>query len=346
MSLFIHAIGLWRPSNEITESFLDELNYNDSEKKLQLKLGIRSRRTVLDLDYIRRTRNTDVRGAIEASTSSDAESAAAALQVALHESGLKVPDIGLLIAGSSAPEYVCPAQACIVANELGTSCDAFDLSSACNTALAQLQAVDRMAVDSTPDYIALLQIENVTRSVDYGDAVTAALMGDCTTAIIVSKKRKSAVKLESISYHVNPKLWDAATLKRCSHFKQDGRQIRRFATHQLCSAAGMLSDPECFIIPHQTSLSLLEDIRNQLNIPLKRFLTNAESFGNCASAGAVSVLAERWRMLSNYGGHLMLLTIGAGITWSRATIRFQHSVERPVDPNEIEIPQTANVLAS
>jgi 3-oxoacyl-[acyl-carrier-protein] synthase-3 len=322
MSLFLHAVAAWHPGNIISNEFLEELGYTPTERKLQRKLGIETRRTVLDLNYIRQTRNTDIRAAREATQVSDARAGSAALQCALARLSLKAPDVGLMVTGSSAPEYTCPAQACIIANELGMSCIAFDLSSACNTALIQLDTIDRMAAEELPDYIALLQIENVTRSVDYWDAVTAALMGDCATALVVSKRIPAQTRINVTKLRSDFALWENATISRFAHFAQDGRQVRRVAKEFLCSCAGTGSRMDRFVIPHQTSMTVLEEVRQELSISPERFLTNVARFGNCGAAGAISVLAENWNMLADNAATVELLTIGAGMTWGSTDVVF------------------------
>ena len=67
MSLYLHALGHFHPENEITNRFLEELDIGTSDEWILERVGIRTRRTILDLDYIRRTKNRDIRGATEAS---------------------------------------------------------------------------------------------------------------------------------------------------------------------------------------------------------------------------------------------------------------------------------------
>ena len=75
--LYLHGIGHFHPGNVITNRFLEELGIGTDEAWILERVGIRERRTVLSLDYIRRTKNHDPRAAHEASLYRNAETTAA-----------------------------------------------------------------------------------------------------------------------------------------------------------------------------------------------------------------------------------------------------------------------------
>ena len=66
MTVWLHGLGHFHPPNEITNRFLEELDIGTTDAWIMERVGIRSRRTCLDLDYVRGTRNQDVRAAAEA----------------------------------------------------------------------------------------------------------------------------------------------------------------------------------------------------------------------------------------------------------------------------------------
>src|SRR5205807_6465652 len=87
---------------------------------------------------IHQTHNRDLRAAFEASTHSNADMGARAAEMAIERAGIGKQDIGMVIAGSSAPDTVSPAEACNVACALGLEVPAFDVHSACTSFLAVL----------------------------------------------------------------------------------------------------------------------------------------------------------------------------------------------------------------
>ena len=66
MNLHLHGLGHFHPENEITNAFLQSLEIGTSDEWIMERVGIRSRRTALPLDYILETRNRDPRAAMEA----------------------------------------------------------------------------------------------------------------------------------------------------------------------------------------------------------------------------------------------------------------------------------------
>ena len=66
MTVFLHGLGHAHPQVEITNRFLEDLDIGTSDAWILERVGIRSRRTVLPLDYIRETRNANPWTALEA----------------------------------------------------------------------------------------------------------------------------------------------------------------------------------------------------------------------------------------------------------------------------------------
>ena len=115
MSLYIHGLGHFHPENEVSNRFLEELDIGTTDDWIVDRVGIRARRTVLPLDYIRSTQNQDVRAAAEAALYTNAQMGARAAELAIQRAGVEKSRIGMVLSGSSAPSTVGPAEAAFVA---------------------------------------------------------------------------------------------------------------------------------------------------------------------------------------------------------------------------------------
>ena len=73
MTFFLHGLGHSHPDNEITNQFLESLDIGTTDSWIMDRVGIRSRRTVMSLDYIKHTKNSDPRAALESRTITQAE---------------------------------------------------------------------------------------------------------------------------------------------------------------------------------------------------------------------------------------------------------------------------------
>src|SRR4051812_3495343 len=130
--MYLHAVGHFHPSAVIDNAFLENLGIDTNDQWIMERVGIRSRHTVLPLDYIKTTRNKDPRGAMEAATMSNAETGAAAARMALERAGLKPQDIGMVLAGGCSPDECIPAESNRIAAELNIDSPCIDVSAACS----------------------------------------------------------------------------------------------------------------------------------------------------------------------------------------------------------------------
>jgi 3-oxoacyl-[acyl-carrier-protein] synthase-3 len=313
----------------IDNRFLESLDIGTDEGWIVERVGIRSRRTVLDLDYIRQTRNQDPRAAAEASSHTNAETGALAARMAMDRAGVSAEDIGMVLAGGCSPQWSIPAEACMVAHELGIEAPSLDLSSACSTFAAQLHTLAQYRADALPDYVLIVQPENTTRTVDYSDRSIAVLWGDGTTAAVVSSRHVAQARLLYTTLHSDPSGWDKVRIPAAGHFEQDGRAVQRFAIRKggatLRELLAQADKPgETVFIGHQANLLALQGMCRQAEIPEDRHLHNVVEFGNCGAAGAASVLSQHWGDFSQ-GQELALAVVGSGLTWGGALIRFGDS---------------------
>ena len=104
------GLGHFHPENEITNAFLESLEIETTDEWIMDRVGIRSRRTSLPLDYIRETHNRDPRAAIEAADYSNADLGKRAAEMALKRAGVSSDQIGMVVCGGCAPDYAIPAE--------------------------------------------------------------------------------------------------------------------------------------------------------------------------------------------------------------------------------------------
>src|SRR3990172_2546327 len=151
--LYLHGLGHFYPENIITNRFLEDLDIGTNEEWIVERVGIDTRRTVLPLDYIRTTKNQDIRAAFEAALYNNIQTGAAAARMALQRAGLTPADIGLVISGSCAPDHLTPAEAATIAAELGIESPCFDINSGCSTFCMQINFLAGMKPEALPPYV-------------------------------------------------------------------------------------------------------------------------------------------------------------------------------------------------
>jgi len=327
LTLWLHGLGHFHPENEITNRFLEELDIGTNDAWILERVGIRSRRTSLPLEYIRETRNRDLRAASEATCYTTAALGARAARLAIARAGIDPAQIGLVISGSSAPDFLSPADACNVARELGLEVPAFDVNSACTSFLAQMHLLFLMDPMRAPDFALLVAPDSLTKTVDYSDRSAAVLWGDAAAAAVVSTRVPGRARVIDATLDSRPSGGDKVVVPRTSFFAQDGRTVQAFAIRQTVGcyerlrAAHAREDRPLHFVGHQANLRMLENVCRRCEIPPERHHCNVEWYGNTGAASSATVLSMGWEKWQPQDD-VAVVGVGAGLTWASYFLRF------------------------
>jgi 3-oxoacyl-[acyl-carrier-protein] synthase III len=335
VTIHLHGLGHFHPPNEIDNAFLEGLDIGTNDAWILERVGIRSRRTTLPLDYIRETRNRDPRAAQEATLYSHAEAGRLAAEMAIQRAGLAPADIGMVIAGSSVGDTSTPAEACNIARALALDVPCLDVNSACTSFFAQIHVMSLMRPEALPPYVLLVVSEAVTRAVDYNDRPSAVLWGDGTAAAVVSTTIPGRARFVSSSFASRPADAERVVVPRTGHFRQDGRVVQMFAIRKTAEILRGLrttrreeercekSDGErrLHFVGHQANLRMLEAVCREADFPEADHHSNVEWFGNTAGAGSPSVLSMKWADWTDRDD-VAVVGVGAGLSWSGYLLRF------------------------
>ncbi len=325
--LYIHGIGHFHPPNVIDNAFLEALDIGTNDEWIMSRVGIRSRRTVLPLDYIKATKNRDLRAAVEAAEFSNAETGAAAARVALERAGVEPKQVGMVVAGGCSPDWCIPAEASAIARELGIDCPALDMHCACSTFGAQLHLLSQMGA-ALPEFVLCVVPENSTRITDYADRSSAILFGDSSAAAVVSTRHPGRARVLHSEFGGAPEGALDVVIPRTGFFAQNGSKVQKFAIKrmsELYNAAKAKVDPErgarLVYVGHQANLTMLQSVAKRCEVAAGRHWFNIDEFGNQAAAGAPTVLAQRWDGIAA-GELVALVVVGSGLSWSSLLIEF------------------------
>ena len=330
MSLYLHGLGHFHPEAEITNRFLEDLDIGTDEQWILDRVGIRSRRTVLSLDYIRETRNLDPTKALEAANYTHADTGRLAAEMAFERAGVSSKDIGMVIAGSSRPGLSSPADACHIAAALGVEAPAFDMNSACTSMWVALYMLSMMRPETVPEYVLIVAPESLTTTVNYADRSASVLWGDCTAAAVVSTKVPSRIEILDNALDSSPAGYDKVMVPLFGHFDQEGRTVQMFAIKKTVRSLRAIQKKfpgpgrTLHFIGHQANLRMLEMVCQQCDIPDDRHHRNVVEYGNAGAAGAPSVVSMNW---DRWGAEddVAIIGVGSGLSWSSYVLRFGES---------------------
>lgn len=325
--IYFHGFGHFHPENEIDNAFLESLDIGTNDEWITTRVGIKNRRTVLPLDYIRQTKNQDLRAGQEARLYTNAETGRRAAMMAIERAGLKPSDIGMVIAGGSSPDYCIPAEASQVAKALGLEVPAIDIQCACSTFGSHIYFASQMGA-SLPEYVLSVTLENTTRVTDYSDRSSAILFGDATAAVVLSTKHPSKVKAVYSTFGGSPAGAYDVRIERVGHFHQNGSVVHKFAIktmtellRQLITRIGPERQDRIIYVGHQANLTMIEAVARRAEIPVDRHFYNIVDYGNQAAAGAPSVISQRLAEFKP-GDVVACVVVGSGLSWASMQIEF------------------------
>jgi len=327
MTLYVHALGHFHPENEVTNEFLEELDIGTDNDWILERVGISSRRTVLPLDYIRETKNADVRAAAEATEYTTSDLGIRAAELAISRAGISKTDIGMVIGGGSAPNSSTPADASLVARGLGVEVPCFDINSACTSFLVHMHLLNSMKPDALPPYVLISVQDAITQCLDYSDRTSCVLFGDGATAAVVSTQHPGRAVVLGTDMSSSPAGCQSVWVPRTGHFIQEGRNVQMFAIKKSqqefrrVTEAHQRDDRNLHFVGHQVNLRALMTIAERCGIPEGRHHYNVDRFGNTCAPSCASVVSQLW---DKWGPEddIAMVGVGGGLTWAGYMLRF------------------------
>ena len=257
---------------------------------------------------------------------------------ALRVANLRPTDLDLIICSTSSPEYIFPATACLIQDQLGaTKAGAFDLLAACSGFIYALNMGAQAIRSGSIKSALIIGSETLSRFINWKDRNTCMLFGDGAGAFVLQASDQPGGVLSAVM-HSDGSGGDLltlagggsrypaneSTLLDGKHYIQmDGKEVFRFATRVMASAteevlacAGLTKDQVQWIIPHQANIRIIEAAARGLKLPMDRFIVNLERYGNTSTASIPMAMVEAVEKGQiKPGEKIVMVGFGAGLTW-------------------------------
>lgn len=281
---------------------------------------------------------------------------------ALKVANLAPTDLDLIIVTSSTPEYIFPATACLVQDQIGaTKAGAFDLLAACSGFIyASNMAAQSIRSGSIKNAL-VIGSETLSRFTNWKDRSTCILFGDGAGAFVLQASDQPGGVLSAVM-HSDGSGADSLTLQgggarypatettvaEGKHYIQmDGKAVFRFATRVMGSAtkealelAGLKLEDVDWIVPHQANFRIIETAAKYLKLPLDKFVINVDRYGNTSTASipiAAVEAIENGKLKS--GNKVVFVGFGAGLTWGALVADWTGPLptKKPVHPEQYRL---------
>ncbi|MBQ4630734.1 MAG: ketoacyl-ACP synthase III [Clostridia bacterium] len=317
MSIKIIGTGAYVPEKVVTNDDLAKL-VDTSDEWIMQRVGVSQRRVSVD------------------ETASDF--AVKASLAAIKNAGIKPEELDLIIAASVSAENICPTVAGTVQKEIGATCPAFDINSACSGFLFALDTAVSFMARGTYENILVIGAERLSKIVDWTDRSTCVIFGDGAGAAVITKGEgylgsklftqgdDSVIKIPSFG-GTSP-FYTAE--KPAPYIFMDGQETFKFAVNkivndikELVSKCGYTLDDIDHVVTHQANIRIIDYASKRLKLSKDKFFVNIEKYGNTSSASVPIALAELDASGKIKRGDLLVMSaFGGGLSSAACLIRW------------------------
>ncbi|HVV49525.1 MAG TPA: beta-ketoacyl-ACP synthase III [Polyangia bacterium] len=274
--------------------------------------------------------------------------AAEAGRQACRRAGVEPAAVDCIIVGTVTGDCPFPATATFVQKKLGAPAGgcAFDLSAACAGFLYGISIADAFIRAGQYKHVLVIGVEVLSRIIDWTDRTTCVLFGDAAGAVLMTAGDESSsgrilsthlfadgalaeILWQPVGGSREPTTPEALGARR-QYVQMNGREVYKHAVRNMAAGArlaldanGLKADDVAWVVAHQANLRILEGVSERVGIPMSRFFTNVDRYGNTSSASVPTALDEAVELGKLKPGDLVLFAaLGGGLAWASAAVRW------------------------
>jgi 3-oxoacyl-[acyl-carrier-protein] synthase-3 len=317
----ILATGSALPERVVTNDDLAKI-VDTSDEWIRTRTGIRERRIAADGE-----------------TTGDL--ALRAAQQALADAGVKASDLDMVVLGTTTPDIIFPATACLIQDRLGANgCMAFDVNAACSGFMYALGVANNFIRAGQVKRALVMGAETLSRMIDWSERETCVLFGDGAGAVVLEASDEPGVLATCLHAdggykHLlyNPVGVSAGFKDEKNHgvrITMSGREVFKIAVKTLdalvdetLQAANMHADQIDWLIPHQANLRIIEATARRLDMSMEQVIVTVDKHANTSSGSVPLALDAAVRSGKiRRGQNVLLEAFGGGFTWASAMVRY------------------------
>lgn len=319
---YIKGTGYYVPDHIVQNDFFDSIGSSDTW--IYKNLGIKERRIS------------------KGETTSDLAKMAG--KMAISNAGLNASEIDLIIVATATPDRLAPSCACFVQEKLGAkNATAFDISAVCSGALFATSIGVQFIKTGMYKHVLVIGADTFSNIIDW-ERRDAVFFGDGAGAMVLSQTNEDKGFVDFLLHtdgtgkdHFTIPAGGSEipasneTIKNGQHyFQMNGPEVFKTAINVVPkSIKALLSKNNTkvedlkYLIPHQPSIRILQEIAKQINMPFDKVMTNMDKYANTSGGTIPIVLHEVIKRESFVSGDkLLFAAVGAGWTWGTALYKW------------------------
>lgn len=321
-NVYIKGTGSYAPANIVKNDFFEKVG--SSDEWIFERLGIRERRistgeTTSDLGY-------------------------KAGLLAIENAGLTVNDIDLLIVATATPDRQAPSCACFIQEKLEAfKTVAFDVAAVCSGALFTISVGVQYIRSGMYNNVLVIGADTFSTITDWSRR-DSVFFGDGAGALVLSHTEEDRGFLDFILHSdgrgkehftipgggsENPANQETIDKKQ-HYFQMNGQEVYSTAIdvvpksiNEILVKNNFSIDQIDYMLPHQPSIKILQEIARRVNMPFEKVRTNMDRYAN-TSGGTIPILLDELHRANTFKPNDILLfaAVGAGWTWGTALYKW------------------------
>lgn len=322
INAFIRGTGSYAPKNIVKNDFFQ--NVGSSDKWIYENLGIKERRI-----------------SVGETTSDLAYKAGLA---AIEDAGILPGEIDLVILATATADRLAPSCACFVQEKLAAkNAVAFDISAVCSGALFAIATGVQFIKSGMYKNVLVIGADTFSNITDWSRR-DAVFFGDGAGAILLSDTTEDKGFLDFI-LHTDGTGKEHFTIpaggseipttqesidKGQHFFQMNGHEVFKTAIEvvpkcisEILTNNNRTIDEIKFLLPHQPSIKILQEIAKRINMPFRKVKTNMDRYANTSGGTIPIILDETFKNNELEKGDLLLFAaVGAGWTWGTGLYKY------------------------
>jgi len=266
---------------------------------------------------------------------------------AVHDAGLELRDIDLILNGSGTAEQALPDNAPLYQRELGlgrSGVPSFSVNASCLSFLVGLDVSANYLNAGRYEHILLIASDVSSTSLNYDRPENFTLFGDAAAAVVVTLPKpgeKSCIRALHMTTHGYAAEFsqvrgggsrrhanDKGTSSKDNVLQMNGAELMKVnfeyypKCHDTLWSRSELTPDDCkFVIPHQPSRVVLDYLG--LHYEEEKIVRINDRFGNCVGASLPLALYEATKSLGlERGDNAVLTGTGSGVSYVGMVITY------------------------
>ena len=261
---------------------------------------------------------------------------AKAVQELLQKTQTDPKDIDLLICATTTPDFVFPATANLIANEVGaTKSFSYDIQAACSGFLYAMSTGAQFIESGKYKKVVIVGADKMSAIIDYTDRATCVIFGDGAGAVLLEPSQDDTGIIDSVFQsdgagwvHLHQKAGGSRktptheTIDAREHYVyQEGSAVFKHAVVKMAEVSvevmkrnDLKGEDIAWLVPHQANKRIIDATSKKMNLSNDKVMINIQKYGNTTSGTLPLCLWDYEKQLKK-GDKLIFAAFGGGFTW-------------------------------